>query len=340
MRGVDIFVGALVTLEKESFPGRQVYSVEEVAHKKQIARLGKIADGEKYDVGWAPFSCLEPANYDEARSWAEAIRHREKDGNPPESQPEKKNKICEGMQISIPLVWQQTKREVRAEVLKITANGNARLEISNLYNPVRNVGFSLGWYPVEDLENGNHTEILHKIHQRLRYDSIFGEYVSSLPAVEDEPEEERYSAWKPLPEIYPPMIQADSPPTDDPDTTTTEELVERARNHKTLTDFPGIEMIKKQIEEELGKLRRKLLDAAVEDSGPCYAERIVFAAMFTVLSGVDVTNCEKQFPALENYCKKLVNADDRKIIWNCIDRIKRLLLVWDRVNAWLDEEED
>jgi hypothetical protein len=211
MRDVDVFVGALVTIGIESFPGKQVYSVEEIAHKKQIARLGKIADGEKYDVGWAPFSCLEPANYDEARSWAEAIRHREKDGNPPES-------------------------------------------------------------------------------------------------------------------------QEDSPPTDDPDTTTTEELVD--------IDPPGIEMIKKQIEEELGKLRRKLLDAAVEDSGPCYAERIVFAAMFTVLSGVDVTNCEKQFPALENYCKKLVNADDRKIIWNCIDRIKRLLLVWDRVNAWLDEEED
>jgi hypothetical protein len=312
MRDVDVFVGALVTIGKESFPGKQVYSVEEIAHKNQIVRLGKIADGEKHDVGWAPFSYLEPANYDEARSWAEAIRHREKEGNPPESQPEKKNKICEGMQISIPLVWQQIKREVRAEVLHITANGNVRLEISNLYNPVRNVGFSLGWYPVEDLENGNHTEILHKIHQRLRYDSIFGEYISSLPAVEDEPE--------------------DSPPADDPDTTMTEELVD--------IDPPGIEMIKKQIEEELGKLRRKLLDAAVEDSGPCYAERIVFAAMFTVLSGVDVTNCEKQFPALESYCKKLVNADDRKIIWNCIDRIKRLLLVWDRVNAWLDEEED
>jgi hypothetical protein len=211
MRGVDVFVGALVTLGKESFPGRQVYSVEEVAREKQIARLGKIADGEKYDVGWAPFSCLEPASFAEAEAWSDAIRHWEKNGNPPES-------------------------------------------------------------------------------------------------------------------------QEDSPPTDDPDTTTTEELVD--------IDPPGIEMIKKQIEEELGKLRRKLLDAAVEDSGPCYAERIVFAAMFTVLSGVDVTNCEKQFPALENYCKKLVNADDRKIIWNCIDRIKRLLLVRDRVNIWLDEEED
>jgi hypothetical protein len=211
MRGVDIFVGALVTLEKESFPGRQVYSVEEVAHEKQIVRLGKIVDGEKYDVGWSPFYCLEPASFAEAEAWSDAIRHWEKNGNPPES-------------------------------------------------------------------------------------------------------------------------QEDSPPTDDPDTTTTEELVD--------IDPPGIEMIKKQLEEELGKLRRKLLDAAVEDSGPCYAERIVFAAMFTVLSGVNVTNCEKQFPALENYCKKLVNVDDRKIIWNCIDRIKRLLLVWDRVNAWLDEEED
>jgi len=219
MRGVDVFVGALVTIGKESFPGKQVYSVEEIAHEKQIVRLGKIADGENYDVGWAPFSCLEPASFAEAEAWSDAIRHWEKNGNPPES-------------------------------------------------------------------------------------------------------------------------QEDSPPTDDLDTTTTEELVERARNHKTLIDFPGIEMIKKQIEEELGKLRRKLLDAAVEDSGPCYAERIVFAAMFTVLSGVNVTNCEKQFPALENYCKKLVNVDDRKIIWNCIDRIKRLLLVWDRVNAWLDEEED
>jgi hypothetical protein len=219
MRDVDVFVGALVTIGKESFPGKQVYSVEEIAHKKQIVRLGKIADGEKHDAGWFPFSCLKPANYDETRSWAEAIRHREKDGNPPES-------------------------------------------------------------------------------------------------------------------------QEDSPPTDDPDTTMTEELVERVRNHKTLIDSPGIEMIKKQIEEELGKLRRELLDAAVGDSGPCYAERIVFGEMFTVLSDVDVTNCEEQFPALEDYCKELANADDRKIIWNCIDRIKRLLLVWDRVNNWLNKKEN